>query len=235
MAKSSRNARSSGSGSSTSLLTLAERRILDGSVGRSLSEATHKQLQATLVKARALRDKWQDLFKRQTMATTRAPRSGEQANTRSLDKLELFGAAVKRLEARIAEAAEAVNKAVASMERAATGSRATKPAAKAATKKAAKSVPSKPARKPSTKAAASAAKASSAATTATSKKARQAGKRKALATPATGQALGFDPKKQRSAKASATRTQLKLDGLSTRRRGHDITTGKQKQARRDSR
>jgi hypothetical protein len=74
-----------------------------------------------------------------------------------------------------------------------------------------------------------------AARTITSKKARQAGARKALTASATGQAIGYDRKKQRSAKASATRAQLKLDGLATRRRGHDIVSGKRKQARRDGR
>lgn len=237
MAKSSRGARPS-AGNPQTLLTLAERRILDSSVGRALSEASHKQLQATLAKARTLRDKWQDLFKRQSMATKRSARNGEQANTRSLDKSELFAAAVKRIEARITEAAEAVSKAVASMERAATGSATTKLAAK----KAAKKTAAKPARKPTSARAATAkaaaarpAKAAAPGPAAASKKARQAGKRKALAVPATGQAIGYDPKKQRSAKASATRTQIKLDGLSTRRRGHDITSGKRKQARRDGR
>lgn len=240
MAKSSRGARPSAGGPQT-LLTLAERRILDSSVGRSLAEASHKQLQATLAKARTLRNKWQDLFKRQTMATKRTASHGDQANTRSLDKSELFAAAVKRIEARIAEAAEAVNKAVASMERAATGGGAAKSAASAATvKKPAKKVVPKPAPKKSAARVAATKKAASAAgpataKPATSKKARQAGTRKALSAEASGQAIGYDPKKQRSAKASATRALIKLDGLSTRRRGHDIVSGKRKQARRDGR
>lgn len=234
MAKSSRGPRPSAGGPQT-LLTLAERRILDSSVGRSLAEATQKQLSATLAKARTLRDKWQDLFKRQAMATKRTARHGEQANTRSLDKSELFAAAVKRIEARIAEAAEAVNKAVASMERAATGGGAPKAGAKAA-----KQVAPRPAAKKSAARVAATKKAAAAgspatAKAATSKKARQAGARKAVAATASGQAIGYDPKKQRSAKASATRTQIKLDGLSTRRRGHDIVSGKRKQARRDGR
>lgn len=234
MAKSSRGVRPSANGPQT-LLTLAERRILDSSVGRSLTEASQKQLQATLAKARSLRNKWQDLFKRQTMATKRTANPGDQANTRSLDKSELFAAAVKRIEARIAEAAEAVTKAVASMERAATGGGSPKPAAKAA-----KQVTPKPAaKKPVARVAATkkttAAGSPATAKPATSKKARQAGTRKALSAEASGQAIGYDPKKQRSAKASATRALIKLDGLSTRRRGHDIVSGKRKQARRDGR
>ena len=66
-----------------------------------------------------------------------------------------------------------------------------------------------------------------------SKKARQAGKRKVTA--AAGGAVGYDPKQQRSAKASATAARIKFDGLSTRRRGHTLVAGKRKQARRDGR
>lgn len=234
MATSSRKAPRSAGVSTTSLLTLAERRILDNSVGRALADATHKQLQTTLAKARVLRDKWQDLFKRQSVAAKRTTARGEPVNTRTLDKSELFAAAVKRIEARIAQATEAVAAAVTAMEATAAGRPAKKAApGKTAVKKKAvkKSVAKKAA---ATKAAARAA-ASAATKPTVSKKARQAGARKTLTASATGQAIGFDPKKQRSAKASATRAQLKLDGLSTRRRGHDITTGKQKQARRDGR
>jgi hypothetical protein len=71
--------------------------------------------------------------------------------------------------------------------------------------------------------------------TPTSKKARQAGKLRTLAATGTGQAIHFDPKQQRSAKARGTVKQLKLDGLSTRRRGHTLAAGKRKQARRDGR
>ena len=76
MVKSSRGTSRSSGVSPTSLLTLAERRILDSSVGRSLTEATQKQLQSTLAKARVLRDKWQDLFKRQTLSGKRTNQLG---------------------------------------------------------------------------------------------------------------------------------------------------------------
>ena len=238
MAKSSRGTPRPASLPTGTLLTPTERRILDKSVGRSLTDATQKQLQATLLSARALRNKWQDLFRRQTVASKRTTRRGKSVNTRSLDKSELFAAAVKRIEARIAAAADAVATAVAAMEQAATRAVAPK-----ATKKAVK-------KKPTAKAAESRRKAASSARVATaeestpskrrepvtaapSKKARQAGTRKALTASATGQAIVFDKKKQRSAHASATRMQLKLDGLSTRRRGHDIAAGKRTQARRD--
>ena len=63
MAKSSRGTPRPASLPTGTLLTPTERRILDKSVGRSLTDATQKQLQATLLSARALRNKWQELFR----------------------------------------------------------------------------------------------------------------------------------------------------------------------------
>ncbi|MFM8413247.1 MAG: hypothetical protein ACKOCX_00825 [Planctomycetota bacterium] len=184
-----------------SWLTAAERKLLDGSLGRSLAEATQKQLQATMARARTLRDKWRDLFNRQMKASKRIGRAGEQVNSRSLDKAELFAAAVRRIEARLSELAAPAAPAQAEPRAAARpGNGPAKPVA------------SKPAK---------------------SKKARQAGALKAVA--ATGGAVGYDRRKQRSAKASATAARIKLDGLSTRRRGHTLAAGKRKQARRDGR
>lgn len=184
-----------------SWLTAAERKLLDGTLGRSLAAATSKQLQATMAKARTLRDKWRDLFNRQMKASKRGGRGGEQVNSRSLDKADLFAAAVRRIEARLAELA---------------GALAPSAAEPAASTRPAKAPPKPVVTKP-----------------VKSKKARQAGALKAVA--AGGSAVGYDPRKQRSAKASATATRIKLDGLSTRRRGHTLAAGKRKQARRDGR
>lgn len=184
-----------------SWLTAAERKLLDGTLGRSLAEATQKQLQATMARARTLRDKWRDLFNRQMKASKRIGRGGTQVNSRSLDKAELFAAAVRRIEARLSELAAPPAPA-----------RAQPGAAARPAKAPAKRVVAKPV---------------------TSKKARQAGALKAIA--ATGGPVGYDPRTQRSAKASATAARIKLDGLSTRRRGHTVAAGKRKQARRDGR
>jgi len=278
MAKSSRPTGSS----STTWLTAAEQRVLDSTVGSSLASATRTQLQAAIKQARTLRDKWRDLFNRQSLTTKKGPaRTNDPANTRSLEKADLFAAAVKRLEARIEELAEGISAAVG-------GTRGGKPSRTAAAKPASKAVrqaghratrssiretlseavaginaagrrllgAAEPAaRQPKAgqpapggkattggKAATPVAAARPAAKpaarptkAATSKKARQAGKLRTLAASGTGQAMHFDPKKQRSAKASATAKQLKLDGLSTRRRGHTLAAGKRKQARRDGR
>jgi hypothetical protein len=277
MAKSSRPAGSS----STTWLTAAEQRVLDSTVGSSLATATRNQLRAAIKQARGLRDKWRDLFNRQSLTTKKgSSRTNDPANTRSLEKAELFGAAVKRLEARIEELAGEIAAAVGGKRGNAKPSRtaAAKPASKAvrqAGHRAARSSiretlseavaginaagrrllgvaepaakqpkAGKPAtgRKASTPAAAArpAAKAGKPAATRpvktpTSKKARQAGKLRALTASGTGQAIHFDPKQQRSAKARGTVKQLKLDGLSTRRRGHTVAAGKRKQARRDGR
>jgi hypothetical protein len=277
MAKSSRRTDTS----STAWLTAAEQRVLDSTVGSSLATATRNQLQAAIKQTRTLRDKWRDLFNRQSLTTKKgAARTNDPANTRSLEKAELFGAAVKRLEARIEELAEGISAAVGGKRGGGKPSRTTaaKPSSKLVRKaghratrssiretlseavaginaagrrllsaaepaarqpKAGKPATGGKAATPAAATARPAAKAGKPATrptkTTASKKARQAGKLRALSAAGTGQAIHFDPKKQRSAKASATIKQIKLDGLSTRRRGHTLAAGKRKQARRDGR
>ncbi len=275
-----------------SWLSVTERKILDSTLGRALAQASQQQLRNTMVRTRTLRDKWRDLFNRQTLATKRARGPQEAANTRSLDKTELFAAAMNRVEARLTELAGSVAKAMhgktsvdqptkaartaqhratrASMRGSlaemtvARNAKARRPAAKkaspatkkaspatkkasAATKKSSNATKkaSAAARKAGAKALAAASSADRQTTTATtqgrrkaptttiSKKARQAGTRKKLA--AVEGAVGFDKKKQRSAKTSAMSTRIKIDGLTTRRLGSLIATGKRKQARRDGR
>jgi hypothetical protein len=258
------------------LLTAAEKKVLDGTLGESLAAATRPQLAAMRKQARALRDKWQDLFKRQSIATKRKPAPADQANARSQEKSALFGDAVKRVEARLSEIAASVTKAVGGGKKAGRSGAARaakKPArqaghraeratireelseAMAAINQAARKLVGKAtAKKSSTdKPAGASAKKAAAATAATptapapvrakrvvqkpvtSKKARQAGTRKALAVTGTGQAIAFDVKKQRKAKARATVARLKIDGEATRRKGFVVSNTKRKQAKRDSR
>jgi hypothetical protein len=272
--------RSTAGSASAAWLTAPERRVLDSTVGMPLASATRNQLMSVMKQARTLRDKWRDLFNRQTISTKRAPGGrNDPANTRSLEKSELFAAAVKRLEARLAELTDekgggtgrsaagrtAVKKparkpvrqaghratragirgmlaeAVATLNTAARGAveqvtgRA-KPAKpkKAKVAAARKAAPAKATVAQESGAAAKQTGTKKAAATA-SKKARQAGTLRALAVSGAGQALHFDAKKQRSAKARATAARIKFDGLSTRRRGHTLAAGKRKQARRDGR
>jgi hypothetical protein len=101
MAKSSR---SPAAGPSAAWLTASERQVLDSTVGTPLAVATRSQLLAAMKKSRTLRDNWRDLFNRQTISTKRTSGGrNDPANTRSLEKSDLFAAAVRRLEARIAE------------------------------------------------------------------------------------------------------------------------------------
>ena len=89
-----------------SLLTAAEKKLLDGTLGKSLAAATQPQLEAMRKQARVLRDKWQDLFKRQSITTKRSPASPtNDANSRSREKADLFSDAIKRVEARLTEIA----------------------------------------------------------------------------------------------------------------------------------
>jgi hypothetical protein len=278
MAKSPR--RTAGS-ASAAWLTAPERRVLDGTVGTHLASATRNQLMSVMKQARTLRDKWRDLFNRQTISTKRTPARGNTpANTRSLEKSDLFAAAVKRLEARLAELtggedggasrtpkgrtnpkkstrkparqaghratrtgirgllAEAVatlNKStrasVGPVAGEATPARPRTKAKAAARKQAPARATGEQGATPKSKQARSKKKAAATA----SKKARQAGSLRALAASGTGQAVSFDAKQQRSAKARATAARSKFDGLSTRRRGHTLVSGKRKQARRDGR
>jgi len=286
MAKSSKKpvARSTPASEAEGWLTAAERKLLDGTLGQTLARASQKQLQATIARARMLRDKWRDLFARQMKSAKRSISRGETVNSRSLDKAELFAAAVRRVEARLGEllagaapapgrkpattasaaklskasrtaghrgtraavrkslatAAEAGPKATrkkaaskkASVKKAASKKPTTKKAKPAATKTA--TATDRTAAKQTTSGATAGTRASGkAASSASSKKARQAGTRKTAAA-ATG-VVGYDRKKQRSAKASATAARIKFDGLSTRRRGHTLVAGKRRQARRDGR
>jgi hypothetical protein len=225
----------------------------------------------------ALRDKWQDLFKRQSITTKRKPVSPtNDANTRSREKADLFNDAITRVEARLAELAAslagtkpgvkagrpsaaraskkptrqaahratratirseladamaAINATTKKIVAEVTGSlkkpvrqkpvaAAAKPQPAAAPDEPAAAMPRRP--KPTTK-------------PIPSKKARQAGKRKALAATGMGQAIAFDVKKQRSAKARANVARLKIDGEATRRKGFVVSNTKRKQAKRDSR
>ena len=229
------------------LFTSAERTVLESTAGKSLVEASRKQLDATLAQARALRDKWRDLHTAQSRATKRAGKGAANANARSREKSDMFAAAIERIQARLAEfglapatgrpASKSVTKAArraghrstrASVKgalkanaRALNRGRAGKTAPRAAGKPAAVTTPV-PARQPAAKKAAGA-------------KRRPAKTASGALAKGAGQAVRFDVTKQRSAKASATAARLKLDGTRARRGGHTLAAGKRRQAARDRR
>lgn len=223
--------------------------MLESTSGKALLEASRKQLEATLVRARALRDKWRDLHATQSRTTKRSVGGTAAANARSREKSAMFAAAVERIQARLAglaptpaagrPAARRTTKAGrrASHRLARAGvreelavktaginrGRAAKPASRTSPPAAAPAVPSPPPRS-----VAAAAKAPA--------RRKRAAARPAVATSAaSGQALRFDVAQQRSAKASATAARLKLDGRVTRRGGHTLAAGKRRQAARDRR
>ena len=204
------------------LLTKAEKSFLDSSIGQSLAKATHVQVQAAAKQARVLRKKWRDLYESQMRSTKRtAGAATRPTNARSLEKHNLFSAAVIRLEKRLAELASLV-----------TSSPISKSLAKktvAASKKVglvAKRV----------KAAAQAKIAPRAKIAArVSARASRAAVRADLSALSTTQAIQFDRVKQRSALTAAKAGRIKQEGLGTRRLGHAASRGKRAQARRDTR
>jgi hypothetical protein len=238
-----------------SLLTSAERGVLEATTGSALAKATQQEVQKLIKQTRDLRDKWRDLHESQNRSNKRTKDRGA-ANARSREKHELFRGAVARLEARLAEfggtvaatvkgvAARATGKAArqATHRSARAGLRAEmtqtaaalakkpaalKPALKPAALKPAKSAPT-----PVVPAAAVGRKKSAGRTLV--KPAKVASGKK-LAAQGTGQLIGFDVAKQRKARAAATVARLKFDGQTTRRGGHMQARGQRSQARRDSR
>lgn len=241
-----------------SLLTSAERGVLEATTGSALAKATQQEVQKLMKQARDLRDKWRGLHESQSRSNKRTKDRGA-ANARSREKHELFHGAVGRLEARLAEFGGTVAAAVKGvMSRAAgkaavqakrrsarTGLRTELRRAAAALSK--KPVAAKPtAAKPAAKGAAKGAKPVPVATpaapavavgrkTSAARKPLKAASKKKLAAEGTGQHVGFDVAKQRKARAAATVARLKFDGQVTRRGGHTLARGRRAQARRDGR
>lgn len=237
-----------------SLLTSAERGVLEATTGSALAKATQQEVQKLMKQARDLRDKWRGLHESQSRSNKRTKDRGA-ANARSREKHELFHGAVGRLEARLAEFGGTVAAAVKGvMSRAAgkaavqakrrsarTGLRTELRRAAAALSK--KPVAAKPtAAKPAAKGAKPVPVATPAAPavavggkTSAARKPLKAASKKKLAAEGTGQHVGFDVAKQRKARAAATVARLKFDGQVTRRGGHTLARGRRAQARRDGR
>lgn len=227
------------------LFTSAERAVLESTVGKSLVEASRKQLDQTLAQARALRDKWRDLHATQSRATKRAAGGTAAANARSREKSDVFAAAIDRIQSQLAVLGPAPG--------------GTRPAAKTPTKAArraghrttragvkgalavkaadlnrgrAQHVAQRAVAKP---AAVPARPAAPAGKPLASKKRRPAKKAASVLAKGGGQPVRFDAAKQRAAKASATAARLTSDGAVNRRGRHAQAVGKRRQAARDRR
>jgi hypothetical protein len=157
------------------LLTAAELAIFDQSRAGPVKELTAARLRGKVTRARALRDKYRDLYRRQTVATRKTAASQRAAaggdNERTAKKATVFEEVLERFEARLAhfDAKEAPQpagargrpaKPVASKARTvkAAPAKATKAAARKTAAKAepapgatAKKAPAKKARKPAAK------------------------------------------------------------------------------------
>lgn len=120
------------------LCNASELTLFESSVGAELASLSEARLKAKIVRARNLRDKQQDLLRRQKLATrartgTKVGASGV-ANQRTEQKLKLFSEALARFEARLvsveaASARAAVRAAAASGKKAAVRMPAGKKAA----------------------------------------------------------------------------------------------------------
>lgn len=125
------------------MLTAAERKVFDSSIGKEIAAAGRAELQAAIGQARTLRDKWRDLYAKQTRTTKRTTKAGTGANDRSREKSELFAGALQRLETRLAELGTATKTAVKSVKKAAAKAVAAPAPKKAVNLKAARPVTKK--------------------------------------------------------------------------------------------
>ena len=262
MAKVSKKKASSRGGVSTDrvlgLCTAGERTLLASSEATSLANATRASVQALLVRARGIRDKWRGLFGQQTRLQKRAsPSAATAANARSLAKADLFAGAVKRFEDHLTTLLPASKPAAASKTKPKSartaGHRMTRAAVKAnlgqkaatinrtlaASASTGQSLGTRASTSQSLGARAStqpvAVTAPKAKAPAAAAKPSKAAVRKLPPAKASTQAIRFDLAQQRSAKTAANSGRLKAKGLTTRRAGHTLAAGKRAQARRDKR
>lgn len=88
------------------LLTAAELEIFDQSRAAPIKDLTLARLRGKVTRARALRDKYRDLYRRQTVATRGAPAGRRSAvggdNERTGRKADVFVEVLGRFEARLA-------------------------------------------------------------------------------------------------------------------------------------
>jgi hypothetical protein len=84
------------------LLNASESRLVEASRGTALKNASAGELKRYIARARALRDKWRDVYEEQRRGTQKARTSrATTANRRSREKSEVFAEALARLEGRL--------------------------------------------------------------------------------------------------------------------------------------
>lgn len=256
MAKKSRRRVSVGQGRAaggraTDLFTATERKLLAESSGASLESADRAAVLDRLKRGRGLRDKWRDLAGRQTRKGKRAPQLVAEANVRSHDKAALLQDAVTRLEKRLAALEGAARpasgrpavkptKSVTKRSRVAAH-RATRAGVRAALAEKAADLNRGRPQTPKAEPAAVVVPAPAADLAKAAKSSRAVGTRRqprtAIVAPVGGapRTVRADRSQQRSARAGAKQARLAIKGVSTRRGGHVLASGKRAQARRDKR
>lgn len=199
------------------LLSRTERELVEMSTSTQLAALTEKELKKLSTRARTLYKKWSDQLTGQARAVKASNRgAAETANARTSEKVGVIAEALGRFEARLEELAASVVDTVAG-----------RPKPAKATKKAVKKVATKTAKKKLAK------KKASRPVTDASPRGKKAKARKAVTADA-GQVVHTDRSKQRKAKAAATKTALKSDGVTTRRKQSAGSATRHKQARRDA-
>ncbi len=226
-------------------LNVSESRLVAASRGAGLTSASAGELRKKIARARALRDKWRDVYMAQRRDTQQARTSrATTANRRSREKSELFGDVLARFEARLDE--------VGASGAAADTRPSTRPSPRKRTRQhrqersrvkrtlaetvaeresagvrsARASLPPMQTRTPPKKKA-----------TAKKTKAKQAGaaRRNSKAAAAKPSSRPADVKARDQSRSAAARHRTKVSGLTTRIRGHVSAQGKRSQARRDRR
>lgn len=210
------------------LLTAAELPVFEASRAQPIKELTAAQLRGKVSRARTLRDKYRDLYRRQTVATRAAPARQRSAvgadNERTQHKAELFAQVLARFEERQqyleSKTAAAPAKKAVKPTKAVTGAKAGKSAKTGAGAKTAKAVPLKAA------VAKALARKPAAAKTAPTRSAKAPAKHGTAAAPATApvdvapRAKRTNPLRERPdnitiqahAKSQGRRTQARRDG-----------------------
>lgn len=228
---------------SPTIFSAAELKLLAETDGPALEKASRAVIQDRLQRVRGLRNKWRDLFGRQARREKRSPQAVAQANARSREKADLLHRAVTRLEQRLATFSDqpgtpaAGRRTVKKASRTAAHRKARAGVRAALAEKTAvlnQNRPPRPAAARVEPPAAVPARPTPASSAATGARRRDRPPVVA-AVAAAPQAIRFDRSGQRSARTKAKTARLAIKGVSTRRGGHVLASGKRAQARRDKR
>lgn len=220
-------------------LSASEARLVASSEEASLAKAGAGELRRKISRARALRDKWRDVYTAQRRETQQARASrATVANRRSREKSELFGEVLARLEARLAKVTASGTSDGARSKRGPTPRRRTQQhrRERSRTKRA---LADEVAERESAAAHSALADLPPMMTrTAPKKKAKEAkskaGKPRGAAKKPGGKRAS-KAKARHQSRTAASRHRTKVSGLTTRIRGHVSARGKRAQARRDRR